>query len=49
MFLVTVLISWLWARGIDKQMKYKKENPDHNESEGWLDWDDDKVHTEDTL
>jgi hypothetical protein len=46
MFLVTVLISWLWVRGIDKQIKYKKENPDHDENQGWLDWDCNKTHTE---
>ena len=43
---VTTIISILWVCGIDKQIQYKKENPDTNESEGWLDWDCDKVHTE---
>jgi hypothetical protein len=47
MFLITAVISWLWVRGIDRQMKYKKENPDTNESEGWLDWDN--AHTENEL
>ena len=39
MFIITAVISWLWVRGIDNQMKYQKQNPDHNPSEGWLDWD----------
>ena len=47
MFLITAVISWLWVRGIDRQMKYKKENPDAKESEGWLDWDN--AHTENEL
>ena len=49
MFSVTALISWLWVRAIDKQIQYKKENPDYKESEGWLDWDCDKAHTETEL
>lgn len=47
MFLVTVLISVLWARGIDNQMKYQKEHPEYDPNEGWLDWDN--VHTEGEL
>ena len=38
-FIVTVPIAWLWVNAIDKQIKYKKQNPDYNEEEGWLDWD----------
>jgi len=49
MFIVTSVISWLWATGIDKQAKYKKENPDYNENEGWLDWDCNNAHTEGDL
>jgi hypothetical protein len=45
-FIVTAVISWLWVRGIDNQMKYKKQNPNYNPNEGWLDWDDDKATTE---
>ena len=48
MFIVTTIISWLWVRGIDNQMKYQKQNPDHNPSEGWLDWDN-KATTEGDL
>ena len=44
MLIVTVSISWLWATAIEKQAQFKKENPDYNESEGWLDWDEN--HTE---
>ena len=43
-FIITVLISWMWANGIDKESQYIKDNPDHNPSEGWLDWDE--SHTE---
>jgi hypothetical protein len=39
MFLITVIISVIWVYLIDKQITYKKENPDYNEKEGWLDWD----------
>jgi hypothetical protein len=46
MFLITAVISWLWVRGIDKQIEYQKENPDYNPNEGWLDWDDNKSSTE---
>lgn len=49
MFIVTVIISWLWANGIEKQAKYKKEHPDYNEKEGWLDWDDNNFHNEDIV
>ena len=38
-FIVTAPIAWLWVNTIDKQIKYKKQNPDYNEEEGWLDWD----------
>ena len=43
---VTSIISFVWVSLIDKQMKYQKENPDYNPSEGWLDWDDNKATTE---
>jgi len=44
MFVITALISWMWVNAIDKQIQYKKEHPEYNESEGWLDWDEN--HTE---
>ena len=44
MFLITAILSWLWVSGIDNQMKYQKDNPNYNPSEGWLDWD--TAHTE---
>lgn len=44
MFIITVGISWLWATAIDKQIEYKKQHPEYNESKGWLDWDE--AHTE---
>lgn len=47
MFLITAVISWIWVRGIDNQMKYQKENPDSNPTQGWLDWD--TAHTEGDL
>lgn len=47
MFLVTAVISVLWVKGIDNQTKYQKQNPEHNPTEGWLDWD--TAHTEGQL
>lgn len=46
MFIVTAVISWAWASAIEKHAEYKKEHPEYNESEGWLDWDCDNSHTE---
>jgi hypothetical protein len=43
---ISLVISVLWVRGIDSQMKYQKENPDSNPTQGWLDWDDNNVTTE---
>ena len=42
MFIVTALISWLWATGIDKM---KNEHPDYK-GQDFLTWDDDKIHSE---
>jgi hypothetical protein len=39
MFLITAFISIVWVHLIDKHVKFKKENPDYNDEEGWLDWD----------
>lgn len=39
MFIVVVLISISWVNGIDETIKFQKENPDVDLSEGWLDWD----------
>jgi hypothetical protein len=39
MFIVVVLISISWTNGIDETIKFQKENPDADLSEGWLDWD----------
>lgn len=47
MFLLTVVISWLWATGIDRETEYRKQNPDYKTGEGWLDWDE--AHTEGEL
>ena len=47
MFIITAGISWLWVRGIDKEMEYRKQNPDYKPGEGWLDWD--QAHTEGEL
>jgi hypothetical protein len=49
MFVFVAILSYAWVRGIDAAAKYKEENPDANMSEGWLDWDDDKIHTEDKI
>jgi hypothetical protein len=42
MFCFTALISWLWVRGIDNM---KQNHPDYK-GEDFLNWDDNKVHTE---
>ena len=39
MFIVVVLISISLVNGIDETIKFQKENPDVDLSEGWLDWD----------
>ena len=44
-FIVTLVVSILWVRSIDKMMT---EHPDYK-GEDFLDWDDNKVHTEDKL
>ncbi len=45
MFCFIVLISWLWVRGIDNM----KENYPDYKGEDFLNWDDNKVHTEDNF
>jgi hypothetical protein len=42
MFIIILIISCAWVYLIDQNVKYKKENPDHNDNDGWLDWDQDK-------
>lgn len=42
MFVITAVISIAWASGIHKM---HKEHPEYK-GEDFLDWDDDKVHTE---
>ena len=39
MLIVVVLISISWTNGIDETIKFQKENPNVDLSEGWLDWD----------
>jgi len=39
LFIITALISYFWVTSIDENIKYQKENPDADLSEGWLDWD----------
>lgn len=39
---VSASIAWLWAGGID----YMKQNHPEYKGEDFLNWDDDKVHTE---
>ena len=48
-FMIVLIVSILWVRSIDKHTKFKNENPNHNDNEGWLDWDCDKAHTEHEL
>lgn len=47
MFVITAIISYLWARSIDRENTYRKENSDYKPGEGWLDWDEN--HTEGEL
>ena len=42
MFIITTLISWMWANSIDKM---KNEHPDYK-GHDFLDWDDNHNHTE---
>ena len=49
MFIFTVLISYLWVRGIDNVIKHKKEHPEWDEKQGWLDWDESSSHTENEI
>jgi hypothetical protein len=44
-FIVALFISIIWARGINKMTE------DHSDYKGedFLNWDDDKVHTEDKI
>jgi len=42
MFIITLIVSLIWVRGIDKMTT---EHPDYK-GDDFLDWDDDKNHTE---
>jgi hypothetical protein len=44
-FVSLVIICWAWATGIDNM---KEKHPDYK-GEDFLNWDDDKVHTEDKI
>lgn len=44
-FILTLIVSIIWVRSIDK---ITTEHPDYK-GEDFLDWDDNKVHTEDKL
>jgi Na+/citrate or Na+/malate symporter len=39
---IAAIIAWFWADGIDKM---KQNHPDYK-GEDWLNWDDNKNHTE---
>ena len=43
--MIIIPIAWLWVKGIDKM---KNDHPDYK-GEDFLDWDDNKIHTEDKL
>jgi len=45
MFCFTALISWLWVRGIDNM----KQNHSDYKGEDFLNWGDNKVHTEENF
>lgn len=36
---ILILISISWTNGIDKAIKFQKENPDADPDAGWLNWD----------
>lgn len=36
---ILILISISWTNGIDKSIKYQKENQDADPYAGWLNWD----------
>jgi len=42
MFVSVVIVSWAWATGIDNM---KENHPDYK-GEDFLNWDEDKNHTE---
>ena len=45
MFVSVVIVSWFWATGIDNM---KENHPDYKGND-FLNWDDDKIHTEDKI
>lgn len=45
MFCFIALVSWLWVRGIDNM----KRNHSEYKGEDFLNWDDNKIHTEDNF
>lgn len=44
-FIAVLIVSIIWVRSIDKMMS---EHPEYK-GEDFLNWDDDKVHTEDKI
>jgi hypothetical protein len=44
-FVIVLVVSILWVRGIDRAIT---EHPDYK-GEDFLDWDDNKTHTEDKI
>ena len=44
-FITVLIVSIIWVRNIDKMMS---EEPEYK-GEDFLDWDDDKTHTEDKI
>jgi hypothetical protein len=45
MFVSVVIVSWIWVKGIDNM---KENHPDYK-GEDFLNWDDNKAHTEDKI
>jgi len=43
--IISVIVGVLWVNGIDNM---KENHPDYK-GEDFLDWDDDKIHTEDKI
>jgi hypothetical protein len=42
---ILILISISWTNGIDKSIKYEKENPNADPDAGWLNWDKQSTKT----
>lgn len=42
--ILSIIISYLWVKAIDRSIKYYNDHPDENPAEGWLDWENGTVN-----